>query len=160
MACCLLKRIPRLFAGSTMGLLLIILTLQDGITHNNHGVNALLPPQRQLATQKRHQISHRRRGQPNNNYPCQVLQQQILQNRPFDRETGSDTIRLFAALPFYATDVSNNKNKDDDDDKNPLPPFLIESITSTPGSGDAIYKTIANLCIDVFFKVGEMKSYY
>eukprot|EP00536_Pseudo-nitzschia_multiseries_P014974 jgi/Psemu1/291753/fgenesh1_pg.796_\ len=32
------------------------------------------------------------------------------------------------------------------------PAFIIESISQTEPSGDAIYKTISNLCIDVFFK--------
>lgn len=38
------------------------------------------------------------------------------------------------------------------DDEVPSPAFVIESISQTDPSGDAIFKTISNLCIDVFFK--------
>jgi len=139
MASRLLKRIPRLFVGSTIGLLFTLLILQDFVKHNNHHANAL--PQRQLATQK-HRTNSR---QHDRQIPQQ--QQQLHRHEVFNRNR--DTIRLSAAIPFYATDVQSNKQPKN---KKPSPPFLIESITSTPGSGDAIYKSVANLCIDVFFK--------
>lgn len=140
MASSLLKRIPTLFVGSTIGLLLTFLILQDCVTHNNHHANAL--PQRQLATQ-----NHRTNCRQYHQIP-QQQQQQLHRHEVFNRNT--DTIRLSAAIPFYATDVQSKEKAKNN--KNPSPPFLIESITSSPGSGDAIYKSVANLCIDVFFK--------
>ena len=144
MVSCLLKRIPQLFVGSTIGLLFMLLILQACVTRNNHHANAL--PQRQLATQK-HRTNSRQHYRHIPQQQQQQQQQQLHRHELFNRNT--DTIRLSAAIPFYATDVQSNKQPQN---KNLSPPFLIESITSTPGSGDAIYKSVANLCIDVFFR--------
>ena len=153
MACCLWKRISRMPLNSAIVcLLLAISILRDGVTLNRHGnriqclTNAFSLPQQQLAISKR-QIHH------TNIRPRQQQQQQKQKQQYKNRQRSTDTIRLSATIPFYATDVGSDQNKDTDETTSSSPPFLIESISSTPGSGDAIYKTIANLCIDVFFKV-------
>lgn len=94
-------------------------------------------PQQKLAISKRSREKHRsaRQQQRERNLDTLVT----------IRDT--ETIVLHAALPFYASDVKKKQ-----EEKNPPPPFLIESISRRPS--EAIYKDIANLCIDVFFKVG------
>jgi len=88
----------------------------------------------------------------------------LQQLKPFvQRQSKAPTTRtippLCAAIPFYANDVTeeanpnNNNNNENNNDTN-SPAFLIESISRTPfvEGSDEIYKTIANLCIDVFFR--------
>lgn len=53
-----------------------------------------------------------------------------------------------AAIPFFV-DIENDLDSFGNDS---VPAFLIEPISKLPPSGDTIYKTISNLCIDVFFK--------
>lgn len=66
---------------------------------------------------------------------------------------------LCAVIPFYANDVTeeanqNNNNNNENNNDTDSPAFIIESISRTPfvEGSDEIYKTIANLCIDVFFR--------
>ena len=98
--------------------------------------------------QQQQQQQHRRT--PNENTPFRIL-----------RNTDGTRIPLFAAIPFYVTEVENENDDDDrtkttagDATDTDTPAFLIETISGAPSSisGDFIYKTIANLCIDVFFK--------
>ena len=63
----------------------------------------------------------------------------------------TNTIKLSATIPFYATDVTDKKEKKG---SNNSPAFLIESISRVPNVREKTYKSIADLCIDVFFKVG------
>ena len=66
------------------------------------------------------------------------------------------TIHLFAALPFYATETSEKSQSQQEQTTHPdAPAFVIDSITQVPGAdsgSDELYKTIANLCINVFFQ--------
>ena len=135
------KRIPRLFFNSAIGFLLTILIIQDGFTcmlHRNRNpsmTNAFSVPHQKLAVSKRARRKH------------SSTRQQQRQGNPdtFVTIRDTETIVLRAALPFYASDVENSQ-----EEKNQAPPFLIESISRRPN--EAIFKDIANLCIDVFFK--------
>ena len=130
-----------MFFNSTIGFLLTILIIQDGFTYRLHRnsnpyfTNAFSVPHQKLAISKGARRNH------------SSTQQQQRQRNPDTFVTIRDTeiIVLRAALPFYASDVENSQ-----EEKNEAPPFLIESISRRPN--DSIFKDIANLCIDVFFK--------
>lgn len=140
------KRIHRLFLNSTIGFLLTILILQDGFAPKIYGnrdaclTDAFSVPQQKLAISKRASRKH-----------SSARQQQRQRNTDtFVAIRDTETIVLHATIPFYASDVERKQ-----EEKNPSPAFVIESISRRPGPGEAIYKDIADLCIDVFFKVSE-----
>jgi len=60
------------------------------------------------------------------------------------------TIPLGASVPLATTDAGRRSSAKESSSA-AAPIFLIESIPRDP-SGDAIFKAISNLCIDVFFK--------
>jgi hypothetical protein len=121
-----LKRIPRVFFGSKICLaFLILIVCHISYTSNRIAFFA-------------NAFSRRHRNQGG--------RQQQRRNHNGEIDT---TIPLFAAIPFYVTEVKKEAGEAD-----AVPAFLIETISGAPSSisGDAIYKTIANMCIDVFFK--------
>jgi len=87
--------------------------------------------------------------------PIQQQQQQQQQQRGNEQRSirvgGRIRRPLGASIPFFV-DVDNRGLGNPDNDEDRAPAFLIECISQTEPSGDAIYKTISNLCIDVFFK--------
>mmetsp|Transcript_8145 Transcript_8145/g.17560 ORF Transcript_8145/g.17560 Transcript_8145/m.17560 type:complete len:417 (+) Transcript_8145:272-1522(+) len=98
--------------------------------------NAFSPsPHRHHPYQQRRRIIERQKEDQNSNIQIVPASRRI---RP-----------LGATIPFFM-DVDRSLETADDDVT--APPFLIESISKQKPSGDAIYKTISNLCIDVFFK--------
>ena len=94
---------------------------------------------------------------PRSHHPNQQ-QRRIIQQQKEDQNSinriipTSRRIRrpLGASIPFF---MDVNRSLEKADNEVTAPPFLIESISNQKPSGDAIYKTISNLCIDVFFKV-------
>lgn len=132
-----------MFLNSAIGFLLTILIFQDGFAPKIYGnrnaflTDAFSVPQQKLAISKRARRKH-----------SSARQQQRQRNTDtFVSIRDTETIVLQAAIPFYASDVERNQ-----EEKNASPPFVIESISRRPGPGEAIYKDIADLCIDVFFK--------
>lgn len=150
------ERITRVFFGSNICLVFLILIACNVVSHlhdssdtANNGiaffVDAFSRPQRLAVSTTRQQRQQNRRT--HNDAPFRIIR----------GETDDTTIPLFAAIPFYVTEVENDddrKKKAGETIDTDTPAFLIETITGAPSSisGDFIYKKIANLCIDVFFK--------
>ena len=143
-------RISRFFFVSTTVLALLLLIISHSPTTQlqwHHGINinndiggprvsfvadAFSPSQ--LAISPRSQNQTRRQQQ-----------QQQQQN----------SIRIVTSTPLYASipfgvDIGNDR-RSEETDEDTTPAFLIETISKSPR--DTIFKTISNLCIDVFFKV-------
>lgn len=147
----LITRIRSLFFGSTLYLILLLSVediavpqwyrSSDTCRRIEVFANALIQPQRlAVSTQTRHRNYNR--------------QQQLKQ---FDQHSirKADTIQLFAAVPYFVTEVGKDRKEAKGNNSQA---YIIEPISKKPIAGDKIYNTIANLCIDVFFKVSDTKN--
>jgi hypothetical protein len=78
------------------------------------------------------------------------------------RRIATTTTTLYAAIPLNSDAIPlNSDNAYDLEDgvrtsasesESESPAFIIETLSKTPPSSDEIFRTISDLCIDVFFK--------
>jgi hypothetical protein len=124
--------------------------------------NALSLPQPLTGSRKQRRTQRQQspsQSQSQKRIPLQQLQQFVQMKRQRKAPTTRTIQPLCAVIPFYANDVTeeanqNNNNNNENNNDTDSPAFIIESISRTPfvEGSDEIYKTIANLCIDVFFR--------
>mmetsp|Transcript_9557 Transcript_9557/g.22561 ORF Transcript_9557/g.22561 Transcript_9557/m.22561 type:complete len:431 (-) Transcript_9557:88-1380(-) len=160
------KRISRFFTGpaSSSLLLLLLLLAQDAVLYNR-GNDRHLGSSRRIAfftdafsQQPRHLATTPLKQQAGRQNRQRQRQQQQKQHstttftKVVDIATAATTttIPLGASVPLATTDAGRRSSAKESSSA-AAPIFLIESIPRDP-SGDAIFKAISNLCIDVFFK--------
>ena len=143
-------RISRFFFGSkTLLVLLLLIISRPSTTRRHHGTDccgiggrlsfvadAFSPSYLVISPQQRYQNQRQLQQQQQNSIRIAII-------RP-----------LYASIPYFTVDIGDD-GRLEETDEDTSPAFLIESISKSPSgpSGDTIFKTISNMCIDVFFKV-------
>jgi len=73
------------------------------------------------------------------------------------RRIATTTTTLYAAIPLnsdnaYDLEDGVRTSASESESESESPAFIIETLSKTPPSSDEIFRTISDLCIDVFFK--------